>query len=313
MLGLQQAEKTRKCLNCPLRQRDDQFPFNKSTKKHTVRCANCTEVQKQKAIDRKKRKLSEIVDGVNALCGKCAKVLPVKSFGTLENGELYKACTDCRAYEVEYGKTDKGKERYLTFAHSAKGAESRKRYRAGDAAVARKVRHTKSMRERRRADPLLRKREAIKCAASNTIAGRISESCTFVERTGFSSTAEFLSVLKVDAKKKGLEWSEYGTKWQIDHKIPQEAFDFDNDDDIRRCWSPKNVHCLSKADNKAKSCKLLDHYLMEAGAENFPVSWNGQLPSEEFKKNFHDQHFSRRGIAGPSTEPLSDQECPDSD
>jgi hypothetical protein len=34
MLGLQQAGTTRKCLACPLRQRDDQFPFKEGASAH---------------------------------------------------------------------------------------------------------------------------------------------------------------------------------------------------------------------------------------------------------------------------------------
>jgi hypothetical protein len=259
--------------------------------------------------------MASLVSGLTSLCGKCAQVLPVESFTHLANGCLSQTCNKCRTYDSEYNRTDNGRKRFLDFKNSAKGVECRSRYLSGEAAKAAKVRMKDAIRERRRSDPLLRKRDAIKCAASNVVAGRIATSETFVERTAFESTEDFLDVIKMDAVAKGFQWAKYGSEWQIDHKIPQDAFDFGNDDDVRRCWSRKNVHCLSTADNKAKSWKLLDHYLMEAGAENFPTSWNGQLPDEEFKRNFYAQRVAPKDVGGPSTsEPPGDvEEGPDSD
>jgi hypothetical protein len=42
-------------------------------------------------------------------------------------------------------------------------------------------------------------------------------------------------------------------KHSIDHIIPCAAFDFSNDDDVRRCFSPENLQWLTRGENSKKS------------------------------------------------------------
>jgi hypothetical protein len=144
---------------------------------------------------------------------------------------------------------------------------------------------------------------------------RYKASPLFVSNTSFDSVSHFQDVVRKEAESKSFSWDNHGSEWQLDHRIPQEAYDFNNPEDVLRCWSPKNVHALSPADNNAKSWKLLDHYLMEAGAENFPVAWNGQLPDEEFKKAFYAKCLaeSTPSTTGASSSGATIEEPPDSD
>jgi hypothetical protein len=56
----------------------------------------------------------------------------------------------------------------------------------------------------------------------------------------------------------GMTWENYGTAWQIDHKIPIAAFNFDkpSDIDFRLCWSLRNLQPLETTLNKIKSDKV---------------------------------------------------------
>jgi hypothetical protein len=56
----------------------------------------------------------------------------------------------------------------------------------------------------------------------------------------------------------GMSWDNYGTVWQIDHKIPVAVFNFEKPEDIdfRICWSLKNLQPLEAKMNSSKQAKI---------------------------------------------------------
>lgn len=54
----------------------------------------------------------------------------------------------------------------------------------------------------------------------------------------------------------GMSWDNYGRAWHIDHKVPVSAFNLSCDEDIKRCWSLKNLQPLFKMDNLKKGSNL---------------------------------------------------------
>lgn len=56
----------------------------------------------------------------------------------------------------------------------------------------------------------------------------------------------------------GMSWENYGTVWEIDHKIPVAVFKYDKPEDIdfRICWSLKNLQPLGKRENRSKGARL---------------------------------------------------------
>lgn len=58
--------------------------------------------------------------------------------------------------------------------------------------------------------------------------------------------------------KPGWTWENYGTVWQIDHKIPIAVFNYEHpgDLDFRICWSLKNLQPMDKIDNAKKGTKM---------------------------------------------------------
>ena len=56
----------------------------------------------------------------------------------------------------------------------------------------------------------------------------------------------------------GMSWSNRGTSWEIDHKIPIAAFNFERAEDIdfQRCWSLENLQPLERMENKKKRDRI---------------------------------------------------------
>jgi len=56
----------------------------------------------------------------------------------------------------------------------------------------------------------------------------------------------------------GMNWGNHG-EWEIDHKIPIAAFNFNRPEDIdfKRCWALKNLQPLWRKENNTKRDKLL--------------------------------------------------------
>jgi hypothetical protein len=92
---------------------------------------------------------------------------------------------------------------------------------------------------------------AIGCALKGLKAGRRWE--TLVGYTVFE--------LKTHLEKQfhlGISWDNYGSVWEIDHKIPKVVFNFQTAEDVdfRRCWSLENLQPLGKLENRHKYDKL---------------------------------------------------------
>lgn len=302
LLGLKQAGELKKCGgNCRKTLPLSSFKL-KSNMTRSSYCVDCLNIIAKRNEAKPVPKLANN----EKKCAWCNKVKCVTEFRLKADGNPYAHCDNCKSKHTE------GQAKYTK---TPAGVETKKRYLQGPKGIAKNKRHNSKRVELRRFDPCAKLDHSLSTIASMLISGKRISSEFFVERTGFESVDRFVALVSEDCVRKGFNMSEYGFTWQLDHKIPRTAYRFDVERDVRCCWSPKNVHCLSIADNKAKSLKLLDHYLMEAGAENFPVSWDGKLPDEEFKRNFYARCLAPKDVGGPSTiEPPRDAEDgPDSE
>jgi hypothetical protein len=56
----------------------------------------------------------------------------------------------------------------------------------------------------------------------------------------------------------GMTWENYGMTWEIDHKVPLVAFNFETpvDIDFRRCWCLENLQPLYVSENRSKNCRV---------------------------------------------------------
>lgn len=59
-----------------------------------------------------------------------------------------------------------------------------------------------------------------------------------------------------------MNWENYGTVWEIDHKIPIAVFNFEKPEhiDFKLCWSIKNLRPLEVDQNRRKYTKLEKHF-----------------------------------------------------
>jgi hypothetical protein len=298
MLGLQQVKKCGG--NCRKELPLSHFKLNC----HGNHCSLCIQCQESSTSNARKRKLDEIVPTGQKRCAWCKRSKQLAEFPSKKSGVVYSHCLVCynkhKIGQSEYKNTEAGKRKYSTWASSKNGKAHTKKGNQKKVAL-------------RKVDSAARLNHSLLTMSSQLIRSKAKSSVLLAKHTAFVSATHFLSVMKHSVKIKGFNWSDFNVTWTVDHKIPRSAFDFKNPEDVRRCWSPKNLHVLSPADNKAKAYKLLNHYLMEAETANFPTSWNSQFPSELFKQKFYDRLNCHEDVAGPSTEPLSDEECPDSD
>ena len=57
-----------------------------------------------------------------------------------------------------------------------------------------------------------------------------------------------------------MNWNNFGSYWQIDHILPINKFNFENEIDKYTCFHWTNLQPLSGIENRQKSDKLLLHY-----------------------------------------------------
>jgi hypothetical protein len=252
-------------------------------------------------------------------CGRCSKTFDIADYSTkIQNGEEVplKKCDPCRkkhaasahtsvndaAVRKRFNDSAKGKardKRRKTSAvgkatikrnkASAKGQSANKRSKTSAAGLALRKREKETKRRRRACDPAFALKNAVLCSAAHLVSGESVTSPTFVERTGFDSESEFLDLIRVSANTLGYTMDQHGSVWDIEHAIPQAAYDFSNPEDVKRCWSPDNLRVMSSEDNNAKGVTLIDEVLMQVGANSFPLSWGGILPTHDEKEAFYEE------------------------
>jgi len=212
-----------------------------------------------------------------------------------ERNQRYDESDKGKATEKRYDESELGKERNQRYAESELGKASAKRYREGDAGQAAAKRFLDNRQERRRESTAMRMDVNIMSASNQLISGDRMTSPTFLKRTSFTSEVQYIDVLKA-AFVPGMTLANHGPVWEVEHKIPREAYDFDDPEDVKRCWSVKNVHAMTVADNLEKSWKLLDEYITAAGVANFPKAWNGKHPDAAFKAIHNAKMVAQKAI-----------------
>jgi len=134
----------------------------------------------------------------------------------------------------------------------------------------------------------------------NTTKGRLNHCMTsainhsLTKGTKARQRWEFLVGFTVTQLKEHLEkqfigdmtWGNHGSFWEIDHRIPISAHNFNTpaDFDFRRCWSLKNLRPLEKSKNRAKCGKMVK-----------PFQPALQI---DYIRRFADKYEKKRGKAG---------------
>lgn len=252
----------------------------------------------------------------------CCGWQPASEFNV--NTKTGKAYTNCRKHHTKmlarhavHAKTDDGKAANARYKHGAAGKAANQRYREGDTGQATAGRFVAKRQKRRHASAAMRLDGTIAGAAQQLIVGDRETSPTFLERTGWTGDA-FRAHVRAACAAQDIDFDDRKS-WQLEHKIPREAYNFDDPADVRRCWSAANVHAMTKADNMEKSWKLFDHWIASAGAGCFPAAWQGAPPTEAMKQAHHDKCIAAKALAESADledaeeDESSDEECEEAD
>ena len=247
-------------------------------------------------------------------CGKCRRHLPLSAFEiNPKKSKPFSMCEPCRDKNRDYMKTfresDHGKAVIKAYFSSPEGKAAKKRVNDSESTRAIQKRYwaangkrvQRSFRQRPKGQehqkrnskvrqkkiasrPDLKLAQRIATNGSRVLHG--SNSAFFVRSTGFASSAAYRAALR-STLRDSMTLANYGVVWQVDHKIPQQAYDFNDPIDVRRCWSPSNVHALTKEENTEKSWKIIDAMCEEVGEACYPVAWGGRIPNDDEKEALH--------------------------
>ena len=223
-------------------------------------------------------------------CSGCRRNMTIDEFGInkIDKGKAipYATCVICRVRGDKNNHSDAGRAYKKKHNQTEKRKASNKRAHESEAGKESRKRENAAKRQRRAADPAFAMMHKIGCAATHLASGERKNSPTFVQCTSFRSSVHFRNHLRSKIYK-GVEFKDHGNKWEVEHKIPVQAYDFRDKKDIKRCWSEANVHTMPPKENMEKSIKIIDSLCEEVDKEFWPLSWGGCIPNEQEKQAFY--------------------------
>lgn len=243
-------------------------------------------------------------------CIRCRKTKPDTEFGERKlKGEIVRvrSCRDCAAKncaaQKKYVNTDKGKACIKRRNRTEAAKEARDRYHLTESyksAVSKyeKTDKNKAKIKRRNdkimADPGKKLMKMMSNRISDQMAGRRKESGTLASFTSFGSAEEARVHFELTFKP-GMTMDNYGTAWEIEHKIPKKWYDNSDEDDVRRCWNSRNLCALAPEENNAKRIRIpCEAELYQIGVDVWPKSWNGVPPDESTRERWYRLHHDMR-------------------
>lgn len=243
-------------------------------------------------------------------CIRCHKTKPNSEFGQRKwKGELVRvrSCRDCaeKACKVQkmFSKTEKGKAIIKNWNSSNGHSEALARYQKTDGykhAVSKYEKTDKNKaKQKRRHDKIMadagkKLMKMMTNRISDQMAGRRKESGTLASFTSFASADE-ARVHFESTFKHGMSMDNYGTAWEIEHRIAKKWYDSSDEDDVRRCWNARNLCALAPKENNNKRIRIpSEDELYQIGVDFWPKSWNGVPPDEATRESWYRLHHDMR-------------------
>ena len=120
------------------------------------------------------------------------------------------------------------------------------------------------------------------------------------------------------SEENGFSWKNYGKKWVNEHRIPKIAYDHTDEEDVKRCWSPHNMHPMDPIENKEKADNLIGDEIEKVPPEFWPKAWGGVFPDvgkmvelyaewEEKKRKAYDLANDASSSPSASTDPVKEE------
>ena len=221
-------------------------------------------------------------------CNKCHMELEETSFPFSLTGDKTRRigfCEDCNAKVKAYNK------KYREDADSAKVlASAKKRWRESDHGIEvtakyqssqlnkdAQSKYWKSSKGKLAVDRRLTKhRHSIDLQIGfwQLLTGSRNTSSVVFRCTEFKSAAQVVAHIE-HTRLNSMAWKDYGTTWEIDHKIPRSAYNHDDPEDVMRCWSCANVRACWKSANRSKNDQICPELVREVPVGYHPKSWSG--------------------------------------
>ena len=79
----------------------------------------------------------------------------------------------------------------------------------------------------------------------------------------------------------GMSWDNYGLEdgtWQVGHRIARAMYDPSNPEDVKRCWSMRNMFPQWSRENRKAGVELPPEAELAELSAIFPCSWMGACP-----------------------------------
>ena len=212
-----------------------------------------------------------------------------------------KSCLACsekhRKSQLRWRNTPEGRESHL---------DSLKRYRDTDGfadAVARYESTEKNATKQKRAnqkimqDPgkkmmklMLNKLSDVLSARRTDYSETLSKYLEFTDKD--DAVNHFTSFFPTGS---GWSMDNYGSSWEVDHRIPRKWYNHNDDDDVRRSWKKANLRPMAPKENNKKRIEIPDDATLHAiGKDCWPKSWNGVPPTAEERVAMYRLHHDMR-------------------
>lgn len=195
--------------------------------------------------------------------------------------------------QAKYNKTEKSKSRLAKHRKGDKWKATRARHKETDrfketAEAYRSSDRWKEVRaaqyERVHGDPGRHMEHYIGITMGRMLKGMRSSSETVMSYSEFND-AEDLRAHFESQFQSWMTWENHGKaskdgvkKWNVGHKIARALYDANNEEDVRRCWSKKNLFPQDANENVALHTKLPAEDVLNQMKECWPVGWGGVVP-----------------------------------
>jgi Zn ribbon nucleic-acid-binding protein len=189
----------------------------------------------------------------------------------------YNHRNDVKAAREASQKSEDGKKRKAVYTYSAKGratAASYEKSEAGKASV--KRRNAKAYKKIKACDKK-RLAERIRTGVSTMLSGKRFASKTLSREIGVKNRDELMAHF-VGLMEDGMSMQNYGTRWEIGHRIARAMYNKCNAKDVFRCWQFGNLFPQDKAENKLLSVTLPSDEVLLTIKDLWPCAWNDKLP-----------------------------------
>ena len=192
-----------------------------------------------------------------------------------------------KAVRAKYRASDAGKESHR------RGIQKYVKTEKGKTTISN---NHKAFHARTKEDPGLKMVARIGTSMSDMMSGRRGVSKKVRKATLLSAIAlrQHFEHSFVD----GMSWENHGNgkdDWNIGHRIAKAMFDANNEEDMKRCWNPRNLFAQWKTENSFLSVKLPCSELLLNIKSLWPVGWNDELPSDS--KRMELERAARSGKA----------------